>query len=206
MSDNPRQRRDAVQQALQPFLPPESVQRAVEYWERHFGQKGGGTIHRFVTDVCRSNGLVTQRSEMLMAVVAAVNPETTTAANAPGSLAVPAPADDAQVRAFERLITHLMTQVDGLTGEQLRADLVGSLRPERFPGTFVSRFRGWLLHRRTLRPVEVSTSALRATVNQLYVLMTERLGPVETDRMLHEASERIRDETPEQPDALARIL
>jgi hypothetical protein len=206
VSDNPQQRRNAVHQALQPFLPPSSLQKAVEYWERHFDQSGSGTIHRFVTDVCQSNGLANQRSEMLMAVVAAVNPERTSAANAPMSEAGKAPADDAQVRAFEALVAQLLAQLDALTGEQLRADLIASLRPDRFPGPFISRLRGWLLHRRTLRPVEVSTSGLRATINQLYVLMAERLGPVETDRILHEANRRTRDDTPELADPLARIL
>lgn len=205
MSNEPQQRSKAVHEALQPLLPPASLQKAVEYWERNFEQSGSGTIHQFVTDVCESNGLATQRSQMLMAVVAAVNPERTTAANGPIAEAGTSPADDAQVCAFENLITHLPAQMDGLTGEQLRADLIGSLRPHRFPDPFISRFRGWLLHRRSLRPVEVSASGLRATVDQLYVLMAERLGPVETDRILHEASQRTRDDSPELAQALARL-
>lgn len=206
MSENLREQRDAVHQALQPFLPPESLQKAVEHWERHCAQSAGGTLHRFVTDICRWNGLANQRAEMLMAVVAAVNPERPSSANGTASRAESVLADDTQVRAFETLMTHLLAQLDGLTGEQLRTDLISSLRPERFHGSFVSRFRGWLLHRRTLRPVEVSTSGLRATVNHLYVLMAERLGPIETDRMLHEASQRTREADPGSAHALAHLL
>ena len=207
MSQQQRNGREAVYTALQPFLKADTLHMAVDYWEQHFVNRAGGTLHRFITEIAHWQGLDHRRAEMLTALVAAMNTSTQRAAKGtvPHAAATPQ-ADNTQVRAFESLMTGLLAEIDQLVAEQLRADLLVSLRGDRFPAAFLSRLRGWLLHRESLRPVSVDAGALRASVNQLYVLMAERIGPMEADRLLHQASEGARRSDPGLADAVARLL
>jgi hypothetical protein len=201
-----RERREAVHSALQPYLAPETLEVAVDYWEQHFARGAGGTLHRFVTEVCRQAGLSEQRAEMLVALNAAMNrtrpPETE---NDRGASSEPL-ADEQQLRAFEALVDRILGGIDPLSSKQLRTDLVVTLRGNRFPSTFLTRLRGWVLHRQALRPVEVPIAALRATVNQLYVLMAERIGPVASDQALHRTIHELREQRGDLAGHLADLL
>lgn len=201
-------KRQAIYTALQPFLPAAALQEAVEYWEQHFARTTGGTLHRFVTEVCQHTGLHDQRAEMLAALTAAMSRAGQATAGAEDVAATRgAPeATDEQLRAFERLIERIFGAIDPLTSEQLRTDLIMSLRRDHFSGAFLTRLRGWMLHRRPLRPVSVPAPALRATVNHLYVLMAERIGPVDSDRALHQATRELRAQEGDLADALAVLL
>ncbi|MEX0607524.1 MAG: hypothetical protein WD382_01045 [Halofilum sp. (in: g-proteobacteria)] len=206
MSGAIRERREAVHSALQPYLTPETLDAAVDYWEQHFAHAVGGTLHRFVTEVCRQAGLAEQRAEMLVALNAAINrtrPPAT--ANETGASSEPL-ADEQQLRAFEVLFDRILAGIDPLNSEQLRTDLVVTLRGDRFPSTFLTRLRGWVLHRQALRPVVVPIAALGATVNQLYVLMAERIGPVASDQALHRAIHDLREQHGELAGHLADLL
>ncbi len=196
--------RQAVYTALQPFLPPAALHEAVDYWEQHFARSTGGTLHRFVTQVCQHTGLDDQRAEMLTALTAEMS-----RAGQPGysSGSGPEPqATEGHLGAFEHLLDRMLTGIDPLSSEQLRTDLVVSLRRDRFSGVFLTRLRGWILNGQPLRPVAVPVPALRATVNQLYVLMAERIGPVETDRTLHQAIHALREQHTDLADAVAALV
>lgn len=209
MSEDLSARREAVYTALQPFLKADTLHTAVNYWETHYGRSTGGTLHRFVTHISHWAGLSDRRAEMLTALVAATHGGTTDPARRPTrgqAGGAERQADDSQLRAFEMLVNHMLDDIDRLASEQLRTDLIMSLRSDRVSGAFLGRLRGWLLHRQQLRPVTMETAALRATVHQLYVLMAVRLGPVETDQALHRAGQRTRASDPRVAAAMAPLL
>lgn len=209
MSEDLQNRRRAVYTGLKPYLSHAMLERALEHWEQHHARAPRFALQRFVHEVCQLADLRERRSDIHLNLVQAMNmPAESLLDDAPvrGNRNNPDTATPEQYHAFEQLLNRILHQLDDQTDQQLRLDLLASLRHEQFPEGMLHQLQRWLLDREGLAVGDAPTEALRAIVNRAYVLLAQYRGPGTADEILQRATQATRREHPEWTDALAGLL
>jgi hypothetical protein len=64
----------------------------------------------------------------------------------------------------------------------------------------------WLGDKDVLKPVNCDPGLLRTIVNRCYVILCERVGPVEADRLLARAADAAQQQQPTLKRAISQLL
>jgi hypothetical protein len=209
MSEDWQNRRRAVYTGLHPYLSEEMLIRALEHWEQHYAEAPRFALQRFVHEICQLADLRERRSDIHLNLVQAMNmPADALLDDSPvrGQVHDPDAATADQYRAFEQLLNCFLDQLDESTDQQLRLDLLASLRRQHYSDPLLHQLQRWLLDGEALASGNASIATLRAIVNQAYVLLAQYRGPGTADQTLHQATERVRSAQPALTDALAGLL
>lgn len=187
MSHEKSVKRRAVITGLRPYMDEAALTQALNYWEQHYADTPRFALQKFVSEIARVSGLQSYRSNMLLSLVQAMNMPVD--ALLPDSLAGPLgdpaliPSERASA-AFVLLMTTLMKTVPPAAHHNFSFDLLASLDNPNLPFDVVNGLDEWLGRNRALILPPAQPLVLRALVNRTYVLLCERLGPVEADRLL----------------------
>ena len=226
-------KRRAVYTGLKPFLPREDLMAALHHWETHYAERPRFTLQRFISDICQDESLRERRSAILLSLVQAMNmpvqsllPDPMAGQHAPRR-------DDADTRsaaasvaaAFSALMEALSSRVPLQQRHSFRLDLLASINRDTWPAPLISAMQRWLggdnKDRRTAAPDETASGAalgtalsvpavpealLQALVNRTYVVLAERIGPVNADRALADAVAQVRDTRPDLDSHLNQLL
>ena len=201
-------RRRAIYTGLKPYLADEQLIDAVMHWQQHFAEAPRFTLQKFVSELCREGELRARRADILLSLVQAMN--------MPGASLLPDPlASSAQQQnqrpaqpgaAFAALMTALFELTPGDNRYQLRLDMLASLDPNRLPQQVFYHVQRWLADNVPIQSLNGDARILRSLVNRAYVMLCERIGPVQADRILAAAVNRACEAHPSLNDEIEALL
>lgn len=190
MSQELQRRRRAIITGLTPYMSEPLLLEAISHWQQHYSQRPRFTLQGFVSDLCKLFDLSERRHQIHMSLVQAMTLSDSELAEDP--LASTLAPQDAHpcTQAFEALMRQLWKLVGVTTANQLRLDLCGQLRRRHVDAETRLTLEYWLQSpERPLAPLPLAS--LRDQLNCCYVLLCERLGPVEADRCLRDAHHQV---------------
>lgn len=207
MSNEQSLKRRAVYTGLKPFLDVTPLMEAIAYWEQNYADSPRFTLQRFVADICREHNLRDQRSDVLLSLVQSMNmPATALLPDPHADQADSKPQGNTAARGFCLLMSTLMENIPAQHRHSIRLDLYASIDQRKLPPALANAMQGWLGNDRPLQLNSAPEEILRALVNRTYVVLCERLGPVEADRLLAAAINQSQAHSPELGVAMAELL
>jgi hypothetical protein len=199
------QRRRAIYTGLKPFMDDDSLIDAVMHWEEHFASAPRFTLQKFVSELCREGDLRSRRADILLSLVQAMNMPSQSLLPDPVQSS-PAAKTDRSGDAFVALARALFDALDNDQRYQLRLDMLASLDGMNLPAHVLHAMNRWLNDNQPLENLHASVTVLRALVNRFYVLLCERLGPVNADKVLSRAVSRAQASDPAVAPNLPSLL
>ena len=179
-------KRRAIYTALKPFLSERVLLKALAHWDTYYGDNPNLTLQQYVSEIAKGAGLRHQRSSMLLNLSKAMN--------APVSTLLPEPGLSAEERdqlptaataeIFVELMNSIMRLMPPASQRSVFFDLIASVNRDRISKDLFQALHNWIEKEQELIVKPAPPRALRALVNRTYVVMCERLGPVEADRIL----------------------
>lgn len=201
-------RRRAIYTGLRPYLEEDALLDALMHWENHFATAPRFTLQKFVAELCKDGDLRSRRADILLSLVQALSmpagsllPDPLQHRQVPVSVVV---ADDSQ--AFSALMMALFELMPKDTQYHLRLDMLASLDPRKLPRSLLVALQRWLGDKDVLKPASCDPDVLRSIVNRCYVLLCERVGPVEADRLLARATDHAQQQQPTLKRAIGQLL
>lgn len=182
--------------------------QAIDHWETHYADSPRFTLQRFVADICKQHNLREQRSDILLSLVQSMNMPSGSLLADPRSdqPAATSTSATAMAQSFCLLMATLLDSVPVSQRHSVRLDLHSSLDQRKLPPSVSSAMQAWLGNDRPLSLTNAPSPVLRALLNRTYVVLCERLGPVEADRLLAGAVNRSQSERPDLGNSLADLL
>lgn len=199
------QRRRAIYTGLKPFMDDDSLIDALLHWEENFANAPRFTLQKFVSELCREGELRSRRADILLSLVQAMNMPSQSLLPDPVQ-SNPAPSRDNGGDAFVALAQALFHCLDNNHRYQLRLDMLASLDAMGLPAHVLHAMNKWLNDNQPLDSLHAPTRVLRALINRFYVLLCERLGPVNADQVLSRAVARAQQERPAVTATLSTLL
>lgn len=208
MSNDIALRRRAIYTGLRPYLDDDSLLDALMHWENHFATAPRFTLQKFVAELCKEGDLRSRRADILLSLVQAMS--------MPASSLLPDPlqhrkvaativiTDDSQ--AFSALMSALFELMPRDIQYQMRLDMLASLDTRKLPKSLLVALQRWLGDKDVLKPVSCDPALLRAVLNRCYVVLCERVGPVEADRLLARAADQAQRQQPTLKRAIGQLL
>lgn len=207
MSDDLNLRRRAIYTGLKPFLDEGTLLDALLHWEEHYSAAPRFKLQHFVSELCREGDLRPRRNDVLRSLIEAMSLPARALLPDPLQRTARPGASSTEVEAFATLAEALLNSTAGNQRFSLRLDLLASLDPQRLPPQALSAMKTWLSERgRPLKLERCTTAMLRGMINRLYVVLCERCGPVEADRLLALAVRDVEAARPELSTSLSRLL
>ena len=201
-------RRRAIFEGLSAFLSEPELTQAVSHWENRYADQPSLALQRYVTDICQAYTIAEKRSTVLRSLIHAVGQlpsnDQAISRTAPSS---PTPSDADQLsQAFSELMLAIMALLDSNQQHALRIDYLAVLREQQLPLPVREALQRWLGNREALTLTSTSSSLLQTLLNQFYVLLCERLGPVIADQLLAQGVRRVREHKPHLDLHLSQLL
>lgn len=207
MSNDLNLRRRAIYTGLKPFLDDSALLDALLFWEENYAGAPRFTLQRFVSELCREGDLRPRRNDVLRSLVEAMNLPARALLPDPLQRTTRPSATATEVAAFAALAEALLESTSGTRRFSLRLDLLASLDAQRLPPPVISSLKEWLSDpHRALHLEQCSTAVLRSVINRTYVVLCERCGPVEADRLLALAVKNVEATDPDLAGPLSRLL
>ena len=181
-----QRRRRAIVTGLTPYMNETLLMEAVSHWQQHYAERPRFSLQGFVSDLCGLFDLGERRHQIHMSLVQAMTLSEKELANDPFAEQGQGADHHPCTLAFQVLMESLISQMDGQTGNQFRLDLTAQLRSKNTSAETRLTLEYWLQNpNRALAGLPLAS--LRQQLNNAYVILCERLGPVDADRMLRDA-------------------
>lgn len=203
------QRRRAIATGLQDFMDETAVERALRHWESRYADQPSLALQRFVADICNDGALKSQRAAVLRSLLSTMNLPENQLASTPGARPMPSSQRQATLShstAFSELMLALMNQLGESQQAKLRLDLFAALRRRNLPPSILDALQRWLASRQPLDLDNASAVLLQKLINQYYVLLCESMGPIQADKMLAHAVQKVQRDRPELDTFLGALL
>ncbi|MGB1906140.1 MAG: hypothetical protein ACPHN3_02340 [Spongiibacter sp.] len=200
-------RRQAIREGLATYLAEAELSRAITHWENRYADQPSLALQRYVADICQAYAIPEKRSTVLRSLIHAMGqlPAGEVTARAASTTAKTSGAD-ALSQAFSALMLAMMAQLDDSQRHKIRIDYLAALRQQQLPLPVRESLQRWLGNRETLSLTSTSNSLLQTLLNQFYVLLCERLGPVIADHILARGVRRVKEHSPQLNSAVNRLL
>ncbi|MDX1803276.1 MAG: hypothetical protein R3292_04290 [Alcanivorax sp.] len=206
MSQELSRRRRAIITGLSPFLNDTLLLEAIGLWQQSYADRPRFSLQGFVSELCRLFDLGERRHHIHMSLVQAMSlPDNALHADPWADQA------DSDARAhpctqgFQQLMQQLWHALGDQQAGQVRLDLLTLLRQKKTTAEVRRAMESWLQHpQQALAPL--SMNALREQLNRVYVLLCERAGPVDADRLLKQAYDATAQQHPSLAPALRQLL
>lgn len=194
MSQELQRRRRAIVTGLTPYMNEAVLMEAISHWQQHYSERPRYSLQGYVSDLCKLFDLGERRHHIHMSLVQAMSMSEQELASDPlASSSADSKEAHPHTAAFQVLMESLWRQMHPSVASQLRLDMIAMLRGRSVSPETRLTMEHWLQSPgRTLGglPLEV----LRKQLNHAYVLLCERLGPVEADTHLKTAYNMARQE------------
>lgn len=187
ISQSVQRRRRAIVTGLTPYMNEPVLLEAVSHWQQHYAERPSFSLQGFVSDLCRLFDMGERRHHIHMSLVQAMT-------LSDSELAADPVADshehhtEAQpcAHAFQLLLQALWQGLGKRAASQLQLDLGAQLRQNHVSPETRLTLEYWLQSPdKPLSPLPLAS--LRDQLNRTYILLCQRLGPVEADRQLKAA-------------------
>ena len=187
ISQSVQRRRRAIVTGLTPYMNEPVLLEAISHWQQHYAERPSFSLQGFVSDLCRLFDMGERRHHIHMSLVQAMTLSDSELAADP--LADSNGHDtDAHpcTHAFQCLLQALWQGLGKRSATQLQLDLGAQLRQSSVSPETRLTMEYWLQSpEKPLSPLPLAS--LRDQLNRTYILLCERLGPVEADRQLKAA-------------------
>ncbi|MBL4570261.1 MAG: hypothetical protein JKY21_03790 [Alcanivorax sp.] len=205
MSQELQRRRRAIVTGLTPYMNEPLVLEAVSLWQQHYAERPRFSLQGFVSELCQLFDLGERRHQIHMSLVQAMTLSERELADDPLADSAENHAQEHPCsQAFEQMMRSLWDGIGARAASQLRLDLAAQLRNNQIGAETRLTMEYWLQSpERPLAPLALA--ALRDQLNRTYVLLCERLGPVEADQQLKAAYQNTL-RTHVDPAALRQLL
>lgn len=201
-------KRRAIYTALKPFLTEKVLLKALAHWDTYYGANPNLTLQQYVSEIARGAGLKEQRSSMLLSLTKAMNAPVATLLPEPGltteQLDILPTAATASI--FVALMTGIMNLMPPASQRSVFFDLLASVNRDHLPPNLLNALTLWIEKEQDLALKPHAPRVLRVLVNRTYVVMCERLGPVEADNILARAANDCGRIFPQFNEELTRLL
>lgn len=182
-----QRRRRAIVTGLTPYMNEPLLLEAISHWQQHYAERPSFSLQGFVSDLCRLFDMGERRHHIHMSLVQAMTLSDSELAADPQANSNES---DTEVHpcthAFQCLLQALWQGLGKRIASQLQLDLGAQLRQASVSPETRLTMEYWLQSSdKSLSPLPLAS--LRDQLNRTYVLLCERLGPVEADRQLKEA-------------------
>jgi hypothetical protein len=190
MSQELQRRRRAIVTGLTPYMNEPLVLEAVSLWQQHYAERPRFSLQGFVSELCQLFDLGERRHQIHMSLVQAMTLSERELADDPLTDSGESHAQEHPFsQAFEQMMRSLWDGIGARAASQLRLDLAAQLRSNQVGTEIRLTMEYWLQSpERPLAPLALG--ALRDHLNRTYVLLCERLGPVEADQQLKAAYQK----------------
>tara|TARA_Y100001972_G_scaffold123077_1_gene169746 strand:- start:103 stop:732 length:630 start_codon:yes stop_codon:yes gene_type:complete len=209
MSNDIALRRRAIYTGLKPYMDEDALLDALMHWESHFANAPRFTLQRFVAELCKDADLRSRRADILLSLVQALSMPATSLLPDPlqhRHSTAPAANDLTEGSGFSALMLALFEVMPKDTQYHMRLDMLASLDVRKLPKSLLVALQRWLGDKDTLQPVQCDPALLRTIVNRCYVVLCERVGPVEADRLLARAANMAQQNNPALNRAISQLL
>lgn len=192
MTQELKRRRRAIVTGLTPYMNEAVLMEAISHWQQHYSERPRYSLQGYVSDLCKLFDLGERRHHIHMSLVQAMSMSEQELANDP--IAVNGRESQQNhpcTAALQRLLESLWERLPASVASQLRLDMISMLRGRSVTPETRLTMEHWLQSPdRTLGGLPLAV--LRNQLNNAYVLLCERLGPVEADSHLKSAYMRAR--------------
>jgi hypothetical protein len=163
------------------------LREAITHWQQHYAQRPSFSLQGFVSDLCRLFDLAERRHHIHMSLVQAMTLSDSELAADPLAISNQSLTDAHPCTyAFELLLQALWQGLGKPTASLLQVDQGAQLRQANVSTETRLTMEYWLqAPDKPLNPLPLPN--LRDQLNRTYVLLCQRLGPVEADRQLKSA-------------------
>jgi hypothetical protein len=214
-------RRRAIYTGLKPFLSPTEITQALGMWESDFSSKPPYALAGFVARCCTTVELKVIRSQILRALITALESPESLLLSDPGSQvgkntildeeAADALVLDAKNTVFIALFAQLWSSVDERTEKNiidfiLRNLAYIELSAEALNSEHSKKLKNWLISRDTAFPCNLELVVLQKLINLNYIALCEYFGPVKADELLSQAVHAVEAEAIKQQFNLHDLL
>jgi hypothetical protein len=209
MSNDIALRRRAIYTGLKPYMNDDALLDALMHWENHFATAPRFTLQRFVAELCKEGELRSRRADILLSLVQALSMPASSLLPDPlqhRTVAVKVSTDVDESHGFSALMLALFEVMPKDTQYNMRLDMLASLDVRKLPRSLLVAMQRWLGDKDTLQPVHCDPALLRTIVNRCYVVLCERVGPVEADRLLARAANMAQQKHPALNRAISQLL
>ncbi len=182
------ERTAAIRQALSAFMTPQQVSAAVALWQEKYSGKPTFSLQYFVRECCAQFSLEAQRSQILQGLVKALTDKHVKVATGSSSdAAVEGAEADAALHVFQLLFRQITDGAGLLRGQEIRRYVAAGLGKMNASNAVKRSLELWLTGSMPVIEAAVPLPVMTALINRAYVGLCEYCGPVEADRILHEA-------------------
>ena len=192
MSQELQRRRRAIVTGLTPYMNEAVLMEAISHWQQHYSERPRYSLQGYVSDLCKLFDLGERRHHIHMSLVQAMSMSEQELAKDPLSVSSGEnPQSHPCTAAFQVLMESLWAELPDSVASQLRLDMISMLRARSVSPETRLTVEHWLQSPgRTLGGLPLDV--LRKQLNNIYVLLCERLGPVDADTHLKSAYVRAR--------------
>lgn len=196
-------KRRAVYTGLKPFLNASEIAPALSLWETEFSSKPNYALASFVTRYCTTDELRRIRTQILSAIIAALESPESLLLSDPGSQVgrlTMSDADtqqvvlDAKNSIFIALSARLWAAVDEMTERSIIDFILRNLTHLKLSGEHAGSLKDWFINRSAMFPANFELSTLQKLINLNYIALCEYYGPVKADRLLSQATHAVEAE------------
>ena len=190
MSQELQRRRRAIVTGLMPYMNEPLLLEAISLWQQNYAERPRFSLQGFVSELCQLFDLGERRHQIHMSLVQAMTLSEQELADDPLASRDESPVEEHPCsRAFEQMMHALWEGIGAAAASQLRLDLAAQLRSQQVGAEVRLTMEYWLQSpERPLAPLALPP--LRDQLNRTYVLLCERLGPVEADQQLKAAYQK----------------
>lgn len=199
-------RRRAIYTGLKPFLNATEMSQALSMWETEFSLKPTYALASFVTRCCTSDELRRIRTQILRALITALESPEALLLTDPGSqVGKQTLVDDdssivldAKNSVFVALSSALWTAVDETTEKSIIDFILRNLTHLELSSDQSRKLKDWFISRSTTFPCNFELTTLQKLINLNYIALCEYYGPVKADKLLSQATHAV------EPEAIQR--
>nr|WP_294838659.1 hypothetical protein [uncultured Methylotenera sp.] len=196
-------KRRAVYTGLKPFLSSNEMAPALSLWETEFSSKPTYALASFVTRCCTTDELRRIRTQILSAIIAALESPESLLLSDPGSQVgrlTMSHADsyqvvlDAKNSIFIALSSRLWAAVDEITEKSIIDFILRNLAHLKLSSEHAGNLKDWFINRNAAFPCNFELATLQKLINLNYIALCEYYGPVKADRLLSQATHAVEPE------------
>ena len=196
-------KRRAVYTSLKPFLNANEIAPALSLWETEFSSKPNYALANFITRICITDELRRIRTQILSAMITALESPEALLLSDPGSqvgrltLSDAGTVEvvlDAKNSIFIALSTRLWTAVDEATEKNIIDFILRNLAHLKLSSEHAAKLKDWLINRNVAFPCNFELVTLQKLINLNYIALCEYYGPIKADRLLSQATHAVEAE------------
>lgn len=195
-------RRRAIYTGLKPYLNTNELASALSMWETEFSSKPAYALASFVTRCCTRDELRRIRTQILSALITALESPESLLLSDPGSQVGKLTMSnenshdvvlDAKNSIFIALSNQLWTTVDETTEKSIIDFILRNLANLKLKAEHASALKDWLINRKIAFPCNFELSTLQKLINLNYIALCEYYGPIKADRLLSQATQAVEE-------------